>query len=142
MTEAGAHLTQESMHADHVAGRADHEQWNGDIVVWRSQTEGLIAGLGVIANELREHDERIRKHAWKFPRHVAALHDHEHSITELQTAGAGEQYDPGTPSHEHWNRVHAELDREHQELKKLHRTVVARTRSHIDSMMKALGDVA
>lgn len=142
MTQAGSHPTQDSMHAEHVAFRADHDQWNGDIAIWRRQTEGLIVGLNFIATELREHDERIRKHAWKLPRHVAALYDHEHEIGVLQAAGLGEQYDPETPSHVKWNRVHAEVESEHEELKQLHRALVAQTRSHIDSIVKALGEVA
>lgn len=141
MSHAGGHPTQNGMHAEHLAFDADHEQWLADVTLWRRQTAALVRTLGAIGAELRKHEERLCRHAWQFPRHSAVLHGHDHSIAELQAAGAGEQYDPSTPTHAEWSRRHADVAAEHEELKGFHRTVVAKTRNNLEQIFDGLGDV-
>lgn len=113
--------TQEEMHEEHTTWRSEHSSWLDDIARWRSQHAQALASLARLEADVREHGAVVLEHAAMIRNHQHQMRLHERGIGELQEVGAGEQYDPKTPTHEAWGVKHTEARAAHEEIKRKHR---------------------
>lgn len=126
--------TQEQMHREHRTWRGEDLAWLDDLGTWRSQAGRALAAVARLEAMVRDHEVELVEHEGTIRRFEQHLARHEREIGALQEAGADEQYDPLTPSHEDCLLRRIEAEKLHERLKVRHRRLISILRPLTDAV--------
>jgi len=124
---------------------AEHRYWENEIDLWREDLRAWQHELAKAQGEIKQLEEALARHARTLQQHGAALRleeqktdTHEHEIVKYEQGGEGEELFEMAREHSHEAQGHAEHRAAHEQLKRLHHTVIV----HWNVLLKALNPPA
>ena len=125
----------------HEMMHAEHRYWENEINLWREDLRAWQHELAKTQGEMKQFEEALTGHGRTLQQHGAALRleelkadAHEHEIVKYEQGGEGEELFDMAREHSHEALRHAEHRAAHEQLKRLHHTVIA----HWNVLLKAL----
>jgi len=129
----------------HEMMHAEHRYWENEFNLWRDDLRAWQHELTKTQGELKQLEDALARHARTLQQHGAALRleeqkadTHEHEIVKYEQGGEGEELFEMARDHSHEALRHAEHRAAHEQLKRLHHTVIA----HWNVLLKALSPPA
>jgi hypothetical protein len=125
----------------HEMMHAEHRYWENEIKLWREDLRAWQHELAKTQGGLKQLEEALAKHARTLQQHSSALRleeqkadAHEHEIVKYEQGGEGEELFDMAREHSREAQRHADHRAAHEQLKRLHHTVIA----HWNVLLKAL----
>jgi hypothetical protein len=128
--------THMTMHSEHQCWEKDISLWRDDLRAWQQELATAQGQLKQLEKALEEHADVLRKHASSLRLEEEAIGPHEHELAEYEKGGEGEVLFEMARKHCEEAVCHASHRERHEQLKRLHHTVIA----HWNLLMKALGE--
>ena len=129
----------------HEMMHAEHRYWESEILLWREDLRVWQQELAKAQGEIKSLEEALAKHGRTLQQHGAALRleeqksdCHEHEIVKYEQGDEGDELFEMARSHSQEALRHAEHRAAHEQLKRLHHTVIA----HWNVLLKALREPA
>ena len=129
----------------HEMMHAEHRYWENEIGLWRDDLRAWQHELAKAQCETKQLEEAFVRHARTLQQHGAALRleeqktdTHEHEIVNYEQGGEGDELFEMARDHSHEALRHAEHRAAHEQLKRLHHTVIA----HWNVLLTALNPPA
>ena len=129
----------------HEMMHSEHRHWEGEINLWREDLRAWQHELAKAQGEIKQLEESLARHARTLQQHGAALRleeqttdTHEHEIVKYEQGGEGDELFEMAREHSHEALRHAEHRAAHEQLKRLHHTVI----THWNIVLRALREPA
>jgi hypothetical protein len=129
----------------HERMHSEHRYWENEINLWREDLRAWQHELVQAQSEIKQLEKAFDNHTRTLQQHGAALRleeqqedAHEHEIVQFEKGGEGEELFAMAREHSEEALRHADHRAAHEQLKRLHHTVIA----HWNVLLKALREPA
>jgi hypothetical protein len=122
------------MHRDHLRWASEASMWRSDLASWQHELAAAIAEVDQITKALEAHGERLRKHAATIRVDELDAEGHEHALAAYEQGESGEDLLAYAKKHTRETDRQAKDREAHEQLKRLHHTIIAQWRLLLKSL--------
>ena len=122
------------MHRDHLRWASEASMWRSDVASWQHELADAQADVEQLTKALEAHGERLRKHAATIRIDELGPEGHEHALADYEKGGSGADLPEYAQKHTHETERQAKDRKAHEQLKRLHHTILA----HWKLLLKSL----
>ncbi len=130
------HTANERMHGEHRTWEGDLQLWREDVRTWQHQLAAALAQVRLFTTELEDHSRLLKQHAAALCLEQQQGDAHEHAIAAFEQGGEGEELFQMARQHGDEALAHRRHRDAHEQLKKVHHSIVARTNQMLKSLQQ------
>lgn len=122
------------MHRDHLRWSSEASMWRSDLAIWQHELADAVVDVEQLKKALEAHGERLRQHAATIRVDELEADGHEHAIVDYEQGGTGTDLPEYAQKHTRETDRQAKDRQAHEQLKRLHHTILAQWRLLLKSL--------
>ena len=116
----------QQMHAVHECWRNENALWHEELKLWQDELKQTRRNLAEVLAGLDAHAQKLEKHGASLTLYSQESLEHEHALAEFERGGSPAKLAELDGAHQAEVQHHAHVRDIHEQLKRLHHTIVAR----------------
>ncbi len=124
--KTSASVGHQQMHAVHECWRNENALWHEELKLWQDELKKTRENLAQVLAGLDAHAKKLEKHGASLTLYSQQSLEHEHALAEYERVGNAANLEQLDNAHQGEVQHHARARDVHEQLKRLHHTIVAR----------------